>query len=1049
MRKLLDLKNTTALHSLPLKGGNYDAPLLDLQSVIEYSAQMLPNDGPVSAFIFLNALHSLEHMPFDEAIKIGSKLFGCQPYLSEDRYRAELAKRRIRFVDLQAVMEEDLKECSWEPVAGLTARLNLRVAMLRHSVFVVPDDELRWCMAEALAMTKFREETAANVRKDILADSLRWVVRDLINGPKDGSYVRPPEGDPRRKHILWNLLDRFGDKNIDNWSDETWEKFSVQALWTVCRHGVSSIHKTISHDITGMRPRNLLMDATEVDSDVLVNEILVRFCASYTDQGFANAPLPARDKGFFKSFCKLYRQRFGPPNRWLRGLDKELARLDDENIDPLESIHVSLRILGIGADEWDEFFPATLLALRGWATIIRQMEVRPDRVYVSAPVGTLTEFLAVRLILERYALAHVARDELDYHGSLHDLREAARSRISKSKSPSVAQRTYLVFQLAQLLGWTPSMLHGLAPAQWAHLIVEIEAFNSVERRRIFHAAFERRFRTRALDAISIHTAKPVVKNPTPKFQAVFCIDTRELGFRRHLEEVCPEVQTFGAPGFYGVAMYYRGVADAHYQALCPIVVRPQHWVTEEVVYSLEQTHRRRASARKALGTAQHQLHRGSMGTVAGAATAILGSLACIPLVARVLFPRAAAKLLKQAVTFMEPPPITRLVLERIAATPGPEGDGIGFTVEEMANRGEKMLRDIGATTIFSRLFFFFGHASQCLNNPHKSSYDCGACTGPGGPGARALAAMLNDARVREILADRGLTIPRDTIFIGGYHNTANDSFTFFDLDLLPKSHLKDFEEVKSILETTCERNAHERCRRFDSAPLNIPLAAAHRHVDRRAEDLAQVRPEFGNATNAMCYVGRRERIRGLYLDRRCFDHSYDPTEDDANHSKLARILAPVVPVCQGINLTYFFSAIDNNTWGAGTKLPHNVASLLGVMDGAASDLRQGLPWQSVEIHEPVRLLFVIEATPETMFKIMEDDKVVGRILKNGWSQLAILNPNSNELKLFQDGAFHIYQPENSVLPRAESSIDWYRGWRDHLEFAAISPGTVRDFVTAT
>lgn len=65
-------------------------------------------------------------------------------------------------------------------------------------------------------------------------------------------------------------------------------------------------------------------------------------------------------------------------------------------------------------------------------------------------------------------------------------------------------------------------------------------------------------------------------------------------------------------------------------------------------------------------------------------------------------------------------------------------------------------------------------------------------------------------------------------------------------------------------------------------------------------------------------------------------------------------------MCAGISLEYYFSYVDNTGWGCGTKLPHNVASLLGVMDGAASDLRTGLPWQMVEIHEPVRLLFVIE-----------------------------------------------------------------------------------------
>lgn len=1039
MRKLLDIENSTSMYTLPVARGTYETPIRALQETIEYAAQMLPADGPVSAFVFLNTLHALEHLPFEEAIKEGAKRFGCQPYLSEQRYREEVVKRRIRAVDVQATLEEDLKERGWESIAGLCGRLNLRSAMLRHPVQDVADEELRWCMAEARSMTTFRKDTPANIRKDILADVLRWVVRDLINGSdhgrSHGGYVRPAEGDPRRKHILWKLLDAFGDASIDRWSDDTWEKFSVQALWAVCKAGVAGVHRPPSHAITGIRPRNLLLDATEVDSDVLVNDVLVRFAASFVDQGFAVTPLPFKHLGFFKSFCKLYRQRFGPPAAWMRGLDRELARLDDENVSPLDSIQESVSLLGIDPEEWDEFFLATTLALRGWGSMLRQMEVRPDRVPNPSPAGTLTEFLAVRLVLERYALAHVAREQLDYRGPLGDLREAARARVTKSKLPSAGQRTYMVFQLAQILGWNPSTLQALPPAMWAQLISEIEAFDSVERRRIFHLAFERRFRTRALDAFALHAPKPAVA--APKFQAVFCIDAREESFRRHIEEICPEAETFAAPGFYGVAIYYKGVADAHYAPLCPIVVKPKHWVTEEVVYSLEETNRRRRTARKALGTARHTFHRGSFGIASGIVTAGLGVLATIPLAARVLFPRLTAQACKSASEFVAPPAITRLVLERTALEPGPDGDAVGFTLEEMADRGERLLKDIGMTEKFSRIVFFFGHMSHCLNNPHKSAYDCGACCGPGGPNARALAFMLNDRRVRAILEQRGLKVPDDTVFVGGVHNTATDTITCFDLDLLPKSHLKDYIAARDVFEETCERNAHERCRRFDSAPLNIPRAAAHRHVEGRAEDLAQVRPEFGNATNALCFVGRRDRIRGLFLDRRCFQHSYDPTQDDANFTKLGRILAPVVPVCQGINLTYFFSSIDNNGWGASTKLPHNVTSMLGVMDGAASDLRQGLPWQSVEIHEPVRLLFVIESTPEAMRMIMERDKWVGRILKHGWAQLAVLSPHSNELRLYQDGEFHLYQPEASVLPRAETSIDWYRGWRDHLDFATI------------
>jgi len=170
-----------------------------------------------------------------------------------------------------------------------------------------------------------------------------------------------------------------------------------------------------------------------------------------------------------------------------------------------------------------------------------------------------------------------------------------------------------------------------------------------------------------------------------------------------------------------------------------------------------------------------------------------------------------------------------------------------------------------------------------------------------------------------------------------------------------------------------------------------------------SEDLSQVRPDWGHATNAICIVGRRWKTRGLFLDRRAFLVSYDPTQDDAGAAILSRILGAVVPVCSGINLEYYFSYVDSPGWGSGSKLPHNITGLLGVMDGAMSDLRTGLPWQMVEIHEPVRLLFVIEATPAALMSIMEKNAAMKTMVANRWVQLAAMDPATGQLSVYQDG----------------------------------------------
>lgn len=1055
----------TAQHQAAAVGHSSDPHLEQLSHLIEHAAHLLPAQGPISVFVHHNTLHAFEDLSFEDALRQGSKTLGCEPYLSESYYRECLVKGRIRQNELAAVLAEDLGDSADVMLGFLGPRFKLRMAMLEHPLQLASCAELRWAVSESDALRRFRSFVPGPTKLRVVAETRHWVMRDLRNGSPPSTA--DDDTATARRHVR-ELFDLFGRSTVEHWSDDVWESFCLHLLWRICRdatHRVASAN--VPRDLP-IRHAELLETVTGEPCDELVNDLLIRFCAAFLDQGLANWQLPHRDQGFFRSFSNLYQQDRGMPDRWLRDLKTELKRIETAGISPLESIAESLRLLGVTDEEQEDFILATLQSLPGWAGMIWQMETNAEWTLLPAPQGTLHEYLAIRLLLERLAVNDVAREAIQWHGDLCDLRSELRTDLSRTEPLKDEQHAFLAFQLAQIFGWMPQELSRQPDQQWHMLMAEIEHFNEFERRRILHRAYERHYRNSTLDAIALHAhtrqpwahesapdrdqapvwRKELSENSTsensstrskatPSFQIICCIDDREESFRRHLEEIDPACETFGAAGFFGVAMYYRSASDAYPRPLCPVIIKPQHYVNEVVPFDLTKEHKRRADTRRVIGAASHQFHQRSRTFFGGMLTALTGNLASIPLVARILLPRMTAQLRSVVGGLVRPPAITQLTLERTAQTPGPEEGHTGYSLDEMANIVERLLQDIGLTAHIAPIVVMCGHGSSSLNNPHESAYNCGACSGGrGGPNARAFSEMANDQRVRDILKSRGLTIPNETVFIGAYHNTCDDSVTFFDLDRLPASHRDTFVHVSDTIDEARRRNAHERCRRFESAPFSLSTQASLRHVEARSEDLSQARPEYNHATDALVLVGQRWWSRNLFLDRRAFLQSYDP-EKDPNYDILTRVLSAVIPVCAGIGLEYYFSCVDTNVLGCGSKLPHNITSLLGVMEGAASDLRPGLSQQMVEIHEPMRILFVIETTPEGMFAVMERNPVVKRLCCNDWVQLAVIDTQANTLQILQDGKFKLYRPRSQKLPAVKSSADWYRGWRDHLACAMI------------
>lgn len=354
---------------------------------------------------------------------------------------------------------------------------------------------------------------------------------------------------------------------------------------------------------------------------------------------------------------------------------------------------------------------------------------------------------------------------------------------------------------------------------------------------------------------------------------------------------------------------------------------------------------------------------------------------------------------------------------------------IGFSLDEQANFVGQALRSIGLNRNLSRFILLVGHGSSSENNPYESALDCGACGGNHGlTNARALAQMANKPPVRNRLREQGLDIPDDAWFIPALHDTTTDEIRLFDLDRLPSSHVVYLDRLRSGLTGASRLCAQERMPELQLNPASVDPGAANRNARRNAMDWSQVRPEWGLSGNAYFIIGRRNMTRHLSLDGRAFLHSYD-YHTDPKRRLLESILTGPLVVGQWINMEHYFSTVDNERFGSGSKVYHNVAGRFGVMTGNLSDLRTGLPAQTVleqgqPYHQPIRLVTVIEAPFEHAWHAIEDVATVKHLVRNGWIRLMIVDPEQNTAHIYDDDEWHS-QPLSEVIPnepQMESSV---------------------------
>lgn len=496
----------------------------------------------------------------------------------------------------------------------------------------------------------------------------------------------------------------------------------------------------------------------------------------------------------------------------------------------------------------------------------------------------------------------------------------------------------------------------------------------------------------------------------PTIQAVFCIDVRSEPLRRSLESACPTIQTIGFAGFFGLPIRYTALGALRSEPRLPGLLLPRLQVEESCAHPADTD--RLAKVRQwriALGQQWHALR--TLGSSAFAVVETCGIFYAVKLLAQSRV-RAAPALHPAQASQRLPAPRPRL---------NSDGDRVALA--------EQILVSLGGAKDLGRLVLLCGHGSSGTNNPQAAALQCGACGGHRGDiNARVLADLLNTPAIRSGLALRGQPIPEHTWFVAGLHDTTTDDVELFDLDQTPSSHASDLAQLCAALKQAGALNRARRAATLDLPERDEPTLRQRFHA--RAQDWAEVRPEWGLVGNSCLIVAPRQRTRALDLAGRVFLHEYDCTRDDLLR-KLEQILTAPMLVAHWINLQYYASVVDPLRYGSGNKVLHNVVGgRLGVFEGNGGDLRIGLSLQSVQDgrtlrHTPVRLSVFVEAPQAALDAVIDRCPQVADLVRHEWLHLFQIDAAQRHVARYQGGRWQIVsRPPGSlsVLPAASEPV---------------------------
>src|SRR5579884_2646133 len=232
------------------RGIDMETRRMELRGIVRVAGEVIAQYWPMRTFVHHNPLHSLEYLPFDEAVARGAQFLGGRGYLAGDLYRRYLRAGRIHLHHLEEALRPLARDQHVIVGPCRIAHREVLRACLTHGLCAPPDEPL-----DALVDGGPNEDLVR-----ALADHLAPVV----SAPTVYAQITAAVKD--------DLSSLGRALTLSSWCDRT------------C--GTSIVAQ--------------------------VNSEMVKWCEAFLDEGHAAWSMPGRERGFYLAWKSLAAREWSP-----------------------------------------------------------------------------------------------------------------------------------------------------------------------------------------------------------------------------------------------------------------------------------------------------------------------------------------------------------------------------------------------------------------------------------------------------------------------------------------------------------------------------------------------------------------------------------------------------------------------------------------------------------------------------------------------------------------------------------------------------------------